>query len=245
MNRRAILGGLAALAGTARAQETGWGYVGPAGPANWGRLAESFRACADGTQQSPIDIRGSVGAAVPPAEPLWRATPLDLVNAGPNMALMAEPGSAMLLDGRRFDLLSLHFHNPSEHTVDGQSSPMSIHAVHRSAEGDLAVLGLFVRVGATNAALAPLWARLPLAAGAHIRAANTSIDLPGLLPVGRRQYRYAGSLTTPPCSENVSWAVLTTPIEISPDQLRAYTAAFPPNARPVQPLNRRFVLSTG
>lgn len=48
-----------------------------------------------------------------------------------------------------------------------------------------------------------------------------------------------GSLTTPPCNEEVSWQVLKQPVELSKAQLQAFRRLYPMNARPVQPLNGR------
>ena len=64
-----------------------------------------------------------------------------------------------------------------------------------------------------------------------------------LLPEGPGYLRYAGSLTTPPCSEVVSWVVMGESITVSQAQLEAFAARYPMNARPVQPLHRRFILT--
>jgi carbonic anhydrase len=52
-------------------------------------------------------------------------------------------------------------------------------------------------------------------------------------------FRYSGSLTTPPCSEGVSWFVMTSPIQLSADQIAAFESVHEGNNRPVQPLNTR------
>jgi carbonic anhydrase len=59
----------------------------------------------------------------------------------------------------------------------------------------------------------------------------------------RTSYRYDGSLTTPPCSEGVTWAVMTTPISLSQAQIDAFNALIKNNNRPVQPLNGRTVVT--
>lgn len=50
---------------------------------------------------------------------------------------------------------------------------------------------------------------------------------------------YAGSLTTPPCTERVHWVVLERPIEMSRAQIDGFRRLFRDNHRPIQPLNGR------
>jgi carbonic anhydrase len=69
------------------------------------------------------------------------------------------------------------------------------------------------------------------------------VDVDALLPAARTSYRYDGSLTTPPCSEGVKWVVMTTPIQLSKEQVAAFTTIIRDNNRPVQALNGRTVLT--
>ena len=75
----------------------------------------------------------------------------------------------------------------------------------------------------------------------HVPAVK--VDVNALVPAVRTAYRYDGSLTTPPCSEGVKWIVMTTPIEMSSEQIGAFTRLIKDNNRPVQPLNGRTVLT--
>jgi carbonic anhydrase len=79
------------------------------------------------------------------------------------------------------------------------------------------------------------------AAPPYSRSRGLEIDLAKLLPAERRYYDFEGSLTTPPCSEGVHWMVLTQPVTVSPQAIRAFRNLYPANARPVQPLNGRKV----
>ena len=71
---------------------------------------------------------------------------------------------------------------------------------------------------------------------------EAEIDLATLIPDDSAIFRYAGSLTTPPCSEIVSWVVFDRPVEVSPIQIEAFAELYPNNYRPTQSTNRRFVL---
>ncbi|MEY4431675.1 MAG: hypothetical protein RLZZ533_1611, partial [Cyanobacteriota bacterium] len=65
-----------------------------------------------------------------------------------------------------------------------------------------------------------------------------------LLPASLQYYSYAGSLTTPPCTEGVRFYILKQPVPMSAAQLAAFRALFPMNARPLQPLNGRVIKSS-
>ncbi|WP_254627379.1 carbonic anhydrase family protein [Myxococcus sp. CA040A] len=63
------------------------------------------------------------------------------------------------------------------------------------------------------------------------------------MPSNRAFFQYAGSLTTPPCSEGLQWFVMKHPIQMSDAQIGAFERLphINPNNRPVQPLNGRTV----
>jgi carbonic anhydrase len=65
-----------------------------------------------------------------------------------------------------------------------------------------------------------------------------------LLPQNKGYYTFQGSLTTPPCSEDVTWFVLKTPLAIADDEIAAFSKIYALNARPVQPLNGRVIQTT-
>ena len=235
-----LLAGIGALS-VQGAEEVSWSYEGATGPGQWGGLTASFAACADGGQQSPIDLARTIPAQGGTLAVDWQSTGAEVVDNGHTIQVNMAPGSSMRLEGRDFSLLQFHFHLPSEHTVDGRSIPMEVHFVHQAAEGDLAVIGVFMEAGAGHAAIDEIWNAIPDAVGEP--ASLGSFDPNALLPDGLDHSRYAGSLTTPPCSEVVSWVVLDETIAVSQAQVDAFADLYPMNARPVQELNRRFVLS--
>ena len=224
---------------------TEWGYAGPGGPEHWAELSADNKVCATGGQESPIDLRGAIPARLGDLRVEWRPLPLRVTNTGHSIQVDAPPGSRLSMEGRAYELLQFHLHHPSEHLLEGRSFPMEIHFVHRGPGGDaLGVVAVFVEHGAHNEALEAVLANMPAEAGAsrEAAAAGATVQPHRLLPAEREFLRYEGSLTTPPCSENVDWAVLTRPIQASPAQVSALERLYANNARPLQPLNRRFLL---
>ncbi|WP_425152577.1 carbonic anhydrase [Candidatus Palauibacter sp.] len=223
--------------------EVHWGYEGDTGPDRWGRLDPSFAVCDTGVEQSPVDLAGAIPADAADAAGLdiqWQPTEAHVVDNGHTIQIDMEAGSSIVLEGRQFSLVQFHFHLPSEHTVDGGSFPMEVHFVHAAEEGDLAVIGVFMEAGEDDPTIQGLWEAIP--GPDESPAAVGALDPGTLLPEGRGYFRYQGSLTTPPCSEVVSWVVMTEPISVSQAQVDAFAALYPMNARPVQPLNGRDVL---
>ena len=117
---------------------------------------------------------------------------------------------------------------------------MVAHFVHKNAAGQLGVVGVLIRAGKPNAALAPIFEHLPRV-GEKISVDELSLNLATVLPADGGYYNFEGSLTTPPCSEGVNWMVLKSPIELSRAQIRAFQGVVKFNARPVQPLNGRII----
>ena len=221
--------------------ELHWSYEGDTGPDRWGGLDPSFAVCDSGVQQSPVDLTGAIPAGGGDLEIQWEPTDAQVVDNGHTIQVDMAAGSSITLERRRFSLLQFHFHLPSEHTVEGESSPMEVHFVHQAEEGDLAVIGVFMDADEAHPGIQNIWDAIP-----GVGEAPTSlgaVDPSAFLPQGRTYFRYAGSLTTPPCSEVVSWVVMTESIAISQAQVDAFAALYPMNARPVQPLHRRFILS--
>jgi carbonic anhydrase len=231
-----------ALTVSASDREAHWAYEGRNGAQAWGDLEPGFAVCKLGRFQSPIDIRDAAAkkAPLPPIGFAYAAAPAEVVNNGHTIQVNLPAGGSVGLPDGRYKLLQFHFHAPSEETFNGQAYPMVVHLVHQSAAGRMAVVAVLLKEGRENAALAPVFDQLPARAGDK-RALPTTLDLTGLLPADRAYYRFKGSLTTPPCSEDVSWQVLRQPVEISKAQLQAFRNLYPMNARPTQPLNGRAV----
>ncbi len=220
----------------------GWTYSGPNGPEYWNRLDAAFAGCAAGQQESPIDLSGAISADLGPLGLQWRRLPARVLDTGHAIQVEASPGSNLTMGEKGYQLLQFHVHQPSEHLLNGHRYPLEIHFVHTAPDGTLGVVGVFAEPGESNPVLQTVLAAVATAGAADDRP---TLDLTALLPEQRGYFRYEGSLTTPPCSETVDWAVLAKPITVSDAQIEAFARLHPGNTRPLQPLNRRFLLRSG
>lgn len=89
-----------------------------------------------------------------------------------------------------------------------------------------------------------VWSHLPAAEDIENVPPSVKVDAAALLPGKHGYFTFPGSLTTPPCSENVLWLVLEEPKTLSKQQIAKFAAIYPTNARPVQPLNGCAVLKS-
>ena len=228
-----------------------WSYEGAEDPSHWASLSPEFARCGSGHQQSPIDIVTKAGtpleagadgfeaARFDPSD--TRTVPVDIVNNGHTIQVDTVGSGVLVIGKDRYVLQQFHFHTPSEHTVDGRSYPLEVHFVHKTEGGKLAVVGLLFEEGPENAALTPYWNRMPRSSGTPVDLGRGGVDIRKVIPARLDVYRYAGSLTTPPCNEGVHWLVLKEHSTASPAQIEAFRALMRHNNRPVQPLSGRAV----
>jgi carbonic anhydrase len=227
-----------------------WGYEADNGPANWASMDPAWNLCAEGSEQSPIDITSATKIDLPAVEMdtpsgqevevLNQAGVIRKLDNGHTIQINANTGEKLTVSDKSYALVQFHFHAPSEHTIDGEYFPMEMHFVHQADDGALAVVGLLLEEGSPNPGIAPLWANLSAGAGTE-----ASIEVPvafaeHVFPnVGTGFYHYEGSLTTPPCSEGVKWYLRKTRTQISKEQIATFTAVYDHNNRPVQARNDR------
>jgi len=220
-----------------------WAYTGPTGPAAWGGLRPEFNLCGKGERQSPIDIRAGFEVELEPVQFNYQPTSFSVLDSGHTVQTNLGAGNSIEVAGQRFELQQFHFHRPSEERIDGRQFAMSLHLVHKDAQGRLAVVALLLDEGPALEAVQQVWNHLPLEKRDEVRA-RVPMPLAELLPADRRYYTYMGSLTTPPCSEGVRWIVMRQPVTVSAHQIEIFARLYPMNARPLQQaLGRRILQS--
>jgi carbonic anhydrase len=235
---------------TPHAEDPHWGYEGAEGASKWDALSPKWAICGQGRSQSPIDIEKTVKADLPELRAEFKPATLkiiqrehtaDVINTGHSIQVNDTGGDSLTIGDEQFELVQYHFHSPSEHTVAGKHYAAEMHMVHKSAGGKLAVVGAFIEEGKHNAAFDPIWSNLPKSKGEEHHLEHLKVDVDDLLPARTATYRYEGSLTTPPCSEGVKWIIMTTPIQLSADQIATFRSVMNGNSRPVQQLYGRSV----
>ena len=217
-----------------------WDYAGEGGPQSWGGLKPEFGLCSTGKRQSPIDIKNGISVELEPVQFDYRASRFGVLDNGHTVQVNVAPGNFIQLGGRRWELVQFHFHRPSEERIDGRQFDMVAHLVHKDADGRLAVVAVLLERGSVQPVVQAVWNNLPLEKGEEVPA-NVVLDLNHLLPPDRRYFTYMGSLTTPPCSEGVTWVVMRQPVPLSQEQIDIFARLYPMNARPVQQAAGRLI----
>ncbi len=235
--------------GAAAQWKTPWTYQGPRGAEHWSDLDPAYAACNTGKAQSPIDIRNPVKAELPALRFDYDSGPLQyLINNGYTIRVNYHdaPGSGnfLFVGGVRYHLTQFHFHRPSEEYIRGKPYPMVAHLMHESSDGKIAGVAVLLELGKPNPTVQQIWDHMPEVKGGEEAIPGVPVNPAGLLPRNNAYYMYTGSITAPPCTEGVTWIVLKTPVEVSAEQIGAFSRLYPHDVRPLQPINGRVVLES-
>uniref|UniRef100_A0A453T3B8 Alpha-carbonic anhydrase domain-containing protein n=4 Tax=Triticinae TaxID=1648030 RepID=A0A453T3B8_AEGTS len=218
------------------------------GPAHWGEIKEEWSACGKGEIQSPIDLAGPRVTLVRRLGHLnhsYAPANASIVNRGHDIMVRFEgDAGSVSIDGTAYHLRQLHWHAPTEHSVNGRRYDMELHMVHQSAQGKAAVIGVLYEIGARDALLHKLEPYLEMIAKQRDRQEKVGVvDARGARGRASVYYRYVGSLTTPPCTQGVIWTIVKRVRTVSKHQLELLREAvhdeMEKNARPRQELNSR------
>lgn len=215
--------------------------------------------CETGTDsnQSPIDlVKFRVASQMDPLiTPVYEQTQLLIRNTGNYLRVINNFGSNVHFGDKIYELMYIQVHTPSEHRMNGEQFPVELQWYHRSPEdGSIAALSLLYKEGLQeNNFLQVIIDNVP--SKNEEKFTPVAVDLNSALPVDITQYKsgtrvhypyytYQGSLTTPPCTQDVKWFVWSKPDIITKAQVESLSAIFevaPSRPGGVQPLNGRIV----
>ncbi|KAK4852027.1 hypothetical protein QYF36_020497 [Acer negundo] len=190
------------------------------GPKEWGVIDPHWQVCGKGHYQSPIDLLGQRVQILPNLGKLhkdYKPAPAVVKNRGHDISVFWKGDAGKLdINGTDYQLLQVHWHSPSEHSFHGTRYELELHAVHKSASGNLAVIAIVYKYGHPDGFLSRVLQ--------HKSIGKSEIPLgivnPRDIKFGsRKYYRYVGSLTVPPCTEGVVWTVVKKVRTVSREEL--------------------------
>ncbi|PIA37307.1 hypothetical protein AQUCO_03000123v1 [Aquilegia coerulea] len=220
------------------------------GPEKWGDIHPEWAACKSGGLQSPIDLlneRVSVGTHLRKLKRNYKPTNATIKNRGHDIMLRWVGGAGTIhINNTEYVLKQCHWHAPSEHTFNGKRYALEVHMVHESADKKVAVVGITYIIGRPDTFLTELMEHIGPIVHTDNEERPVGVLNPRDIKMGsRKYYRYIGSLTVPPCTEDVVWTIVQKVRTVSRKQLRLLRDAVKDdsntNARPVQPLKNHSV----
>lgn len=236
-------------------------------PTEWGL---QYSTCAEGRRQSPVsfiknDQIVKNAESRPGLEFAWpaKASDFSVVNNRHTVQATVTQRTAkhqVSFRGTTYQLRQFHYHKLSEHTVDQRPYDLEIHFVHEDKDGNFLVIGVlanFTNDPQSNFTMEiaklgllpkrsdedryiakdlPLMPLQLLPRNGNYDPQSASLDYKGPF------FTYLGSLTTPPCTERVTWVVLLDPVAVTKadiETIREARFANPfENARPTVPASR-------
>ncbi|URE13459.1 carbonic anhydrase [Musa troglodytarum] len=222
------------------------------GPENWGRIRNDWITCGKGKSQSPIDLGDKMVRRLQRLRRFRTSyVPADaaIKNRGHDIAVIwnGDEAGGITINRTEYKLKQLHWHSPSEHSINRRRFSLEMHMVHQSADNKTAVVGILYKTGLPD----PFIHKLERSIKKVKDKTDKEEELGAVDPshasrrMGQRYYRYMGSLTTPPCSEGVIWTILRKVKTVSKKQLRLLRRAvdddYENNSRPRQPINGRLI----
>ncbi|BFZ18529.1 hypothetical protein BsWGS_21568 [Bradybaena similaris] len=248
----------------------------PVGPLMWHKV---FPKCGK-SLQSPIDLSG-YSVRPQRINPMYircadgaQTTPVRIKNDGASVSVKPTTSNVIIDGGSlpgQFVVTNVHFHwsnndmTGSEHKLAGRYYPMEMHVVtfnrkYRNmqeasgADDGIHVIAVLYEISKhSNVGLSFCTSKLDSVVEIGSEVDGGGVDVTSILPAANvPMFRYRGSLTTPPCTENIIWSVYASPQVISVDQLRKFQrlkmgtkshSFVGPNIRPIQPVNNRVIFT--
>ncbi|KAF3903269.1 Nectarin-2 [Dactylellina cionopaga] len=242
-----LIPSISACLGDLHRRDTGgahFSYLGLTGPVDW---IQFDKICGDGQTQSPINVVSTMSISSGGDQGEYDnigASGVNFINNGHTVQVNYQ-GQPAHLGGVDYVLQQFHFHTPAEHRLNNEWFPMEVHFVHQALHGlvvdpkKLAVVGIFIEISDDNTSdpmISGLSEFIQSIGEEGATVVATNIDLEGVRNAitNAPKFTYKGSLTTPPCTEGVSWFVSETVLDISIADYKAFKQVLGYNSRNLQ-----------
>ncbi|KAF8369636.1 hypothetical protein HHK36_032339 [Tetracentron sinense] len=218
------------------------------GPAKWGEIHPEWAMCKNGEMQSPIDLldeRVEELSRLGELKRNYKPSNATIKNRGHDIMLKWVGGAGTIqINGTEYVLQQCHWHSPSEHTINGKRFDLEVHLVHESPDQKTAVVGIMYSIGEPDTFLSKMMNHFEYVAEEEEEERVVGMVNPTDIKMGSiMYYRYIGSLTVPPCTQNIVWTIVGKLRTVSREQVKLLRDAVhdfsDTNARPIQPINRR------
>ncbi|KAL0565138.1 hypothetical protein V5O48_016896 [Marasmius crinis-equi] len=216
-----------------RAGAAKYTYGGENGPLTWGLIDSANSACLNSTRQSPIAIDSTVPFA--DSKPVVNVPTVEgapIHNAG-TVSVTYMVNGTTTFNGNNYNLVQTHFHTPSEHRLFEEYSPLEMHMVHQGADGSYVVLGVLFELSETGE-------NTPLLSSVLPENSNNSttgrLDFAPVAEAFQKEsaFQYTGSLTAPPCTEGITFVILSKTMPMDVHTFNSFKKMLKFNSRYVQ-----------
>ncbi|KAI3696730.1 hypothetical protein L6452_29239 [Arctium lappa] len=217
------------------------------GPVHWGKLHKEWSVCNNGKMQSPIDLSDSRVEIIHKSKKLsrnYKPCTAIIINRGHDIAVHWEGNAGSIdINGTSYSLQQAHWHSPSEHTINGKRHSLELHMVHKTtkptSKHKIAVIAVLYKIGKPNRFLSKLVPNITSLVKQENEHRHPGVIDPREIHMScRRYYNYIGSLTVPPCTQNVIWTISKKVRSVSLDQVKLLRKAVhdhaQKNSRPLQ-----------
>ncbi|KAL5677589.1 hypothetical protein ACJX0J_013720, partial [Zea mays] len=202
----------------------------PTGPTKWATLQKDWDVCDSGTEQSPIDVaKVEVSEDLDPLQQTYEPGDAVMHNRLHDFMLNWTGGNGGLtIEGKKYKLKQVHWHVPSEHTVNGTRFDAEMHMVHEDstdAKSKAVVAVLFsAKAGKSSKLLRdlkPYFERLAGKQNGTEEVKGPVVDPAAWIDKASGYYGYEGSLTTPPCTQGVLWTIMSKVADASKEEIHS------------------------
>ncbi|MBO0439331.1 carbonic anhydrase [Enterococcus sp. DIV0212c] len=230
-------------------KEIEWGYSLENGPDTWINLCDDYRQACNRYMQSPIALAKDKVTNQLEKDTLtieYLCDEFQIQWSKHTFHFIPKSNkNKVYFDRKCFYLDDIHFHIPSEHTLDGQVHPIEFHFVHHSEADEPLVIAVLFKKIVGNEELLQIEESCTTI-NWDLRKKNLKLNPSVFISKPVEYYAYYGSYTTPPCVGNVQWIVVSKASSLFSKTILKLVKEkdWASNNRPIQPQEQKKIWHT-